>query len=477
MNGKPLHPILVVLTSHWLSFAGTTLVTTAVISWLLVLGLQSRATHSNPYVGIILFAVVPAVFFAGLAMIPAGVGLAKRRVRAGLAAELDPRAAWQRVVVFLGVTTVLNLIIGTQFTYGAVEYMETVEFCGQTCHVMTPEFTSHLNAPHAQVACAECHMGPGVSGWLHAKWNGTRQLMEVVFDSYPRPIESALASDRLVPSKLTCERCHSSQKAADVRVRVIPHFAQDEKNTATRTVLTMMIGGGSAAGIHGAHYGPGVEIRYAAEGKREAIPWVEYRNTTTGQVRTYSASSKGAPDPGRLPRYTMQCVDCHNRPTHTFEPPERALDQALAAGEVDSTLPFVKKQALALLNRQYASSEEAARLLPLALRTYYEKAQPVLLTSRSADIEKSGKALASLYNRNVFPDLKVTWGTYPNHLGHTDYPGCFRCHDDAHATADGKTITQDCKTCHELVAVEEPAPDVLKTLGVAERFTELRKPH
>jgi hypothetical protein len=65
----------------------------------------------------------------------------------------------------------------------------------------------------------------------------------------------------------------------------------------------------------------------------------------------------------------------------------------------------------------------------------------------------------------------VTWGTYPNNLGHTDYPGCFRCHDGSHATADKKTITQDCSTCHQMLAADETDPAILKTLGLGDTIT------
>ena len=82
------------------------------------------------------------------------------------------------------------------------------------------------------------------------------------------------------------------------------------------------------------------------------------------------------------------------------------------------------------------------------------------------DIARAADSVVSIYNRNVFADLKVTWGTYVNNLGHTDFPGCFRCHDEAHATSDKKTITQDCGVCHNALAVDEPAPEVLKTLGL-----------
>ena len=107
---------------------------------------------------------------------------------------------------------------------------------------------------------------------------------------------------------------------------------------------------------------------------------------------------------------------------------------------------------------------------------FYQQSDAGLASQRSKDIADAGGEIAAIYNRNVFPELKVTWGTYPNNLGHTDFPGCFRCHDGSHSTADQKmTITQDCNTCHEPLAIEEASPGVLKTLGLAERIAAMQK--
>jgi hypothetical protein len=171
----------------------------------------------------------------------------------------------------------------------------------------------------------------------------------------------------------------------------------------------------------------------------------------------------------------MQCVDCHNRPTHTFQLPDRAVNRAMSVGRIPVGLPFIKKKAMEALQVKYASSEEAGQKIPAAIRDYYRQEQSATHQARSADVESAANAILEIYNQNVFPDLGVTWGTYKNNLGHTDFPGCFRCHDEAHTAAGGKTITQDCGACHELVATSEASPAVLKTLGVQERISRLQK--
>jgi nitrate/TMAO reductase-like tetraheme cytochrome c subunit len=454
------HPALVLLTAHWLSMFGAALVTSAAFSWLILVLGPGRRGSDNTYLGILTFFVLPAIFVLGLLLIPVGVWLAKRRVRSAIESlPMDRSAAFRRLAIFLAVTTLANLLLVSQFTYRAVERMETADFCGQSCHVMQPHFRAHRAATHSGIGCVECHVAPGASGWIAAKTSGTRQLFEVVTGSYPRPVPSAIETNRLVSSRETCERCHSRLREAPPRVRTIRNYADDERNTPSYTVMIPKVGGNS--GIHRAHLDPDVEIRYASlDPKRESIPWVEWRNRRTGEVRQYrAAAAKGDPTGTR---FEMQCVDCHNRPAHTFERPERAVDQAIASGAIDVSLPSVRKNAVAWLKASYTSEEAAADAIRKNFGSHYP--------NRPEEVRRAAEAVSAIYARNVFPDQRVTWGTYANNLGHTDSPGCFRCHDGDHAASDGKSITQDCASCHEMLAVDEANPEVLKKLNLLTAF-------
>jgi hypothetical protein len=460
-------PLIVVLTSHWISMAGVALVTLAGFSWLFALPVNTRGSVNNPYIGLLTFFAIPIVFFAGLALIPVGIALSRRKVTEEMNAAADSRTAWRRAGIFFAVMTVANVVIGSQLTYRAVEHMETTQFCGQSCHVMKPEFTAHLHPPHQAVTCAACHIAPGANGWLKAKMAGTRQLVGVTLNNFPRPIESALESNRLVSSAETCEQCHTRERVIGPRLRRISEFKEDETNTRQETVLMMMVGGGDTGGIHGAHMGPGVHIRYAAsDKKRQTIPWVEYGNSANGATRTYLAGGVASDSIRSLPIFEMQCVDCHNRVGHSFDLPDRAVDRALAAGQMSAALPFLKKTAVHLLKANYASEEDAAQKIPAGLNGFYQQKYGEVWAKYSNDIQVAGQNLLAVYRSNVFPNLKVTWGTYPNNLGHMDDPGCFRCHDDSHATSDKKIIPQDCSTCHKILATEENNPAILKTLAL-----------
>ena len=361
-------PFVVLVASHWLSLVGVSLALAGLLCWLFLLPLQMRGHTENPYIGILAFVVLPLVFFLGLGLTPIGVFLARRRVRTRFQTEvMDRSAAYKRLAVVLGVTTAVNAVVGTQLTYRAVEHMETAQFCG-SCHVMTPEFKSHENMPHAQITCVQCHVTPGVGGWVESKMAGTRQLMEVMFNSHQRPIPSALETNRLVPAKQTCEQCHWRELPGSVRLRVISKFAEDEANTPTPDRADHARGRRQSGRHPRQPPGPGVEIRYAAaDAKRQDIPWVEYKNEQKGESRTYLGEKAKADEVATLPKYTMQCVDCHNRPTHAFDSPEGAVDKALAGGRLPSSLPFIKKKSVEILKASYASSEEAARKIPAAL--------------------------------------------------------------------------------------------------------------
>ncbi|MEK7408341.1 MAG: cytochrome C [Acidobacteriota bacterium] len=464
---------LVHLSNNWLSLVGVVAVTTAAILWLFLLPTSLRGDVEHPYIGILAFLALPGLFFAGLAIIPLGIYRHLRRHRAlSIPVTSFPPldlgdADLRRLLLFVGVTTVANLVIGTQFLYRAVTYMGGVTFCGQTCHtVMRPEFAAYQGSPHSRVECVACHIGPGASWFVRSKLSGVGQVFAVTFNTFPRPIPTPVHNLR--PARETCEHCHWPQKFGHDRLRIVSKFGDDEANSKTLTVLLMRIGGGPRGpGIHGAHLGEGVNIQYAHAGEdRQNIPWVEYANSATGR-RTVFLAADAKPEAVRnLTRRVMDCMDCHNRPSHAFELAEGAVDRAMADGAISSSLPYVKKTAVELLRKTYTRHEEAAETIPAALQTYYRKNHAALYAKNRDEIIRAARALVGIYQRNVFPEMKITWGTYPNNIGHMDFPGCFRCHDDR-ASADGRKITQDCNNCHRMLAMDEAAPKVLTDLGLA----------
>jgi hypothetical protein len=463
---------VVYLSNNWISQLGVVIVTSATVLWLVMLPSTLRGEVANPYVGILMYLTLPAIFIGGLILIPLGMLWERRRERASgkMPADFPPldfqNRELRRLLAFIGVTTFANVIIAGQLSYSAVTYMDSVTFCGQTCHtVMLPEFTAYQNSPHSRVECVQCHIGPGAGWFVRSKLSGVRQVFAVTFHTYSRPIAAPVHNLR--PARETCEACHWPQQYGGDRLRVISKFADDEHNTATKTVLMMHIGGGNGrVGIHGLHMGPGIRIRYAhSDEKRQVIPWVEYQDGS-GKATAYTSSDAKGAMPGNLDVRQMDCIDCHNRPTHAYQMPEPAVDLKLAEGSIAPALPFAKKTAVGLLKAAYASRTEAEARIPAAFEAFYREKYPEVYAAKREQIERSARGVLAVYQRNIFPDMNVAWGTYPNNIGHTDFPGCFRCHDDSHAAAGGSKITQDCGACHNMLAMEEAAPKVLEELGL-----------
>jgi nitrate/TMAO reductase-like tetraheme cytochrome c subunit len=356
--------------------------------------------------------------------------------------------------VIVLVLTIANVLIVSLAAYRGVEYMDTPQFCGQTCHrVMQPEYEAHETGPHSRVTCVECHVGSGAQSYVYYKLNGMRQLAHFATGRYPKPVPSPVFNLR--PARGTCEMCHSPETFHGDKTRVVPDYANDEKNTSNATRLVMHIGGGLpefglGAGIHW-HTNSRIEIEFVAtDPQRQQIPYVRMKDAD-GTVHEYRAPDADAAKIAAGEPRRMDCVDCHNRPTHDFfATPERAVDMALARGAIPTDLPFVRRQAVEVLKAAYPDREAADRDIATRLRTFYATPRSGGSPSSAAQVDRAVTATQFLYARNVFPDMNVTWGTHPTNLGHTDAPGCFRCHDDQHKSSDGRVIRQDCELCHEI---------------------------
>lgn len=411
--------------------------------------------HNNPYLGLLLFVVIPAAFVVGLVLIPAGVWFEKRRMRSGEARVPDwpvidlSIARQRRAIALVAVLTCVNLVLLSMASVGAVHYMETKEFCGLVCHnTMEPQYVGHQSSAHARVACVDCHVGPGVGAAVESKRAGTRQLWQIATNSVPKPVPSPVRNLR--PARFTCENCHFPEKFHGDEVRIFREYGDDEKSTETATTMTMFVGGGSAAlgvgtGIHW-HMNLSNEIDYVAtDPKRETIPYVRLR-TSDGTVHEYFAPGTTPESIASGERRRMDCMDCHNRPAHTFAfTPQRGVDNAIAQGRIPLGLPFVRREAVAAVSTEYPDKAAALNAIATRLRDFYK-------TVPSADgrlVDRVIVGTQDVWARNVFPGMNVKWGTYPNHISHIDTPGCFRCHDDEHKTRDGRVIKQDCDMCHK----------------------------
>jgi nitrate/TMAO reductase-like tetraheme cytochrome c subunit len=427
--------------------------------------------NDNPYLGIIFFLILPGLFVLGLAIIPVGVFVRHKKLqKSGLIPAVFPKVDFNDRIFRHGVdivlvATIVNLLVVSVASYRGAAYMDSPQFCGQSCHVMHPEYTAYKISAHSHVACVDCHIGSGADAYFAAKVNGTKQLLEVAFHRYPTPIPSPVRNLR--PARVICEGCHTPARFVGEKLLVKSSFADDEQNTETQTVLVLHLGGEDSlshlTGIHGIHLG---HIEYVAtDSDRTTIPWVQKRNAD-GSETVFAASTLKGGTPPQGERRVMDCIDCHNRAAHTFVTAEEAINRAMADGSVSPSLPWVHKEGLALLKANYPTEEDARVKIPAELAAFYQTSQPDIMATKAGVVKAAGEELVTLYSQNVFPYMKVTWGTHPNHIGHMSYPGCFRCHDGDHSAKDGTAITQDCAACHNLLAVDESKPKVLADLGI-----------
>jgi hypothetical protein len=459
------------LSQNLISRAGVVLTTTAGITLVIAFGSLLFGFRPNPYAGILVYMILPGIFALGLVLIPAGIYRDFRNQRRmGTLPTAYPlidfsRGGMRQTIMFVAIMTAINVPIFAIASYSGTVYMESTQFCGQTCHrVMDPEYTAYQRSAHARVACVECHIGAGASFFVRSKISGSYQLVAVTFNPYPRPIPTPIHNLR--PARETCEQCHWPERFSGDKLVIKTKFADDEKNSATQTVLLVHIGGRhpdrKLVGIHGRHLGL---VSYTAtDAKRQEIASVTYRNEDGTVTEFGQAPGKPGPVAQGL-QHTMDCMDCHNRPTHTFDMPENAVNREMAAGRISPQLPFIHKVAIDLLKKNYSSRMTAQTELPDALREYYRKNYFDLYNTQRTRIEDAARAILYVYEGNIFPEMNITWGTYPNNLGHNDFPGCFRCHDGNHKSKGGQEITQDCNACHALLAMDEPDPKILHELA------------
>ncbi|MGO8968136.1 MAG: NapC/NirT family cytochrome c [Myxococcaceae bacterium] len=453
-------------TRQWVSAIGVALTTIAAISFLVILALELSGQEMGNYIGIFSYLILPAVFVAGLVLIPIGLRLLRKKEQAGQLTGFpvlnfnEPGLRTTALVIVL--LTVVNLMIVSVATFKGLEVMHGDAFCGNTCHnVMQPEAVAHLTsaksdtaAAHADVHCVDCHIGEGPAHFVKAKLRGVGQMFEFLGGDYSRPVPQPTP----VASAI-CTRCHAAERFTEDRLHILRKYGDKEKAIEKATIYLMRVGGFRDGKWHGVHQHNGMTVRYLADAKRATITEIE---TTLPDGSTDKFVEKDVKSPPGAQWFEMGCTDCHNRPAHRFSTPEAIVNSALSRGVISKDLPFIGREAVTALKADYRSQDEAKKGIAAALMASYTKVVPNLDVDARAKVEAAGKVLATEWARNNFPDMKVTWGTYVNYLEHD---GCYRCHDEKHANAKGAVVTQKCSgACHDTVATDEVKPEALDVL-------------
>lgn len=440
---------------NWISLAGAVIAIGSFFSFLLLFAFGIFAgEHSNPYVGILSYVVAPGFLLLGLSLLFFGAWLSRRQQKrdpdappAQLSIDLESPRDRKRLVWF-ALGTMTFLLFSALGSFQTYHLTETVEFCGKVCHeVMKPEFVAYQNGMHAKVACVECHVGSGAGYYLASKVNGAHQLWGVISGKYQKPIPTPVSNLR--PAQDTCEKCHWPQRFSGNLERTYNHtLAGADGKTFTVRLLLHVGGGDSQHGlVGGIHWHTSKEHRveyYAEDEQRQKIPWVRVSGPDSTATVFQSPEFKGSPDAAKI--RTMDCLDCHNRPAHRYKSPNEAVDQALYLGKIDPKLPASKRIIVDLLTKSYATEAEAAAGIEAGLRKQY---------GNTPAATQAIATVTTIYNENFFPYMKADWSKYPEHIGHKDWLGCFRCHDNQHVAVgkpDKKIGATDCNTCHTILA-------------------------
>ena len=454
---------------NWTSVIGATIAIIAIFMIGFLFTISFFFDQGSSYLGLVIYMVLPVFVIAGLLLIPLGMwGQRKRDLKSGETTKLrwphidfnESRNRNAFLVFTVGST--IFLLLSAVGSYEAFHYSESVEFCGTLCHeVMEPEYVAYQNSPHARVSCVDCHVGSGADWYVRSKMSGMYQVYAVTTNIFPRPIPTPVANLR--PARETCERCHWPEKFYAQQNRLEKYYMADEENTEWDISLQIKTGPGYSAlglseGIHW-HINPDIEIEYkASSADREFIPWVKYTNKKTGEIVIYEDKEDplSPEDIATIESRTMDCMDCHNRPSHNYLSPSKFVDNAMTAKLISTSIPDFKMLAMGLLHEEYPTKDSALKAIDLGIREYYESTYPDFMDNSKLLIENAIVALQGEFQKNIFPAMKVRWDAYPNHIGHMETNGCFRCHDDKHQSKQQKNIAKDCNLCHIINAQGNP---------------------
>jgi c(7)-type cytochrome triheme protein len=448
------------LFRNYVSLIGGIIAAVSFITNIFLLFLDYLSRTQNPYVGIVTYMILPGVTMGGLGLVFFGAALRFFQLRRGAQVvelpRLDLNNTRHRLALF-GTFVVIIVFLGLSAVggYESYHYTDSVAFCGKTCHtVMEPEYTAYQGSAHARVACVACHIGPGAEWYVKSKINGAYQVYSVLFDKFSRPIPTPIS--HLRPSQDICEQCHWPEKFWGEQLASRVHFSLDEKNSRREVHLLIKTGGGGQHGLsHGIHWHMNIanKVFYAAaDARRQVIPWVKTEGQN-GEVVEYISTEKPL-TPEQLKKAEirrMDCMDCHNRPSHRYLPPGRALDPSFEAGRISTKLPYMKRVAVEAMSQTYDTAAEAEQTIERHIRDFYAKAYPNVLKDSEATLRDGIAEVKRVYRQNFFPSMRVSWQAYPENIGHKEFPGCFRCHDGKHVSKGGKIIRNDCAACHDFL--------------------------
>jgi hypothetical protein len=454
MNGPkvPRPKFVSDLVGNWVGIFGLLLAGCSLFADLCLIAIDFFHGFRQPYVGIMIYLIIPTFIWIGFVLAGVGVWLERRRRKKPAAPEALTEANARRRTrhLVIGVACAFFfLMFSSLASYRAFQVTESPQFCGALCHtVMQPEYTTYKISPHSRVRCTECHIGPGASWFVRSKISGLYQVYATVTNTYPRPVPVPVQNLR--PARETCEECHWPAKFFGWVELRRQFYLPDKQNSPWTIRLLVHVGGanptkGPVGGIHW-HMIVSNRMEYiATDESRQTIPWVKMTNLETGAVTVFESKTNPlTPQQKKLPVRVLDCVDCHNRPTHIFESPYRALDVYMWLGRIDTAIPYIKAKAAKALIKAFGTGSQARGIELIAQELSKEYAG----YKDQSKIRQAISETQGIFRNNFFPAMKTDWKVRPDNIGHYIWRGCFRCHDGSHVDKAGRAIPHACNTCH-----------------------------
>ena len=454
-----------ILFNNRTSYFGGFVASVMALLVLLNIGLNLFAGLDTPYGGIFIYIIFMPLMVFGMILIPVGMYRNWRRWQKTGAIPyhrwpyVDFNVRSYRVAAFIFLNgTILFVLISGVVSYEAYHFSESVEFCGTLCHsVMEPEHTAYQGSPHARVSCTACHVGEGAGWYTKSKLSGAYQLYAVTMKTYPKPIPTPL--ENLRPAQETCEKCHWPEQFFGAQQKRFNYYRYDEENTHWPINMLIKTGGGDpktgqTSGIHW-HMNIGTKVEYIArDEKRQDIPWVKITDKTTGRVTIYQDENEPLTEEeiaASTPR-KMDCMDCHNRPSHIFQSPDAAINKAILTGQIDPNIPYIKRVAVESMTQDFDNGHNAPQKIANYITEYYRIEMPEVYREKRVEMDKAIVSTQNAYSTNIFPEMRVKWTYYFDNIGHFEYPGCMRCHLGDHKDENGIPVTHECKDCHIILS-------------------------
>lgn len=442
-----------------IGIAGLLMTISSVALMMFGMALVLAGAIENPYFNLFIYTALPGALFTGIGVMFFSAYIRRRQwhkygiEKGHLQINLSDHKHRKAIMLIVFLSTAVGLVMAL-LSYEAYHFTDSTGFCGTVCHkVMTPEYTVYKRSPHARVGCVECHIGPGAQWFVRAKLSGLRQVKAVMTDSYSRPIPSPV--EHLRPAMDTCGNCHWTEKFSGKKVKTFISFTNEEQLKPSYVDIALHVGGknlytSAFEGIHW-HVSKDVKVQYKAlNPRRTGISSVKVTRPD-GSTAIYKAEGKAE---GQNEWRTMDCIDCHNRPTHIYDMPIARIDFGLASGKIDGAVKGIREDSITVLTAQYTTRNEAEAQMPKKLLELQTKRNGQEAAAKDAGKMKSASDyLVKTYMDNIWPEMNIKWGTYGNHIGHQradEGYGCFRCHNYEMKDDKGRGISQDCTLCHDM---------------------------